>query len=116
MEQYGYFRLKTINGIFTHQEDNISFTLVVDDFGIKYNNKDDILKLINILQAKYTITQEWSEKAYLGMKLNWDYKEKTLDISMPGYVEESLRLFNQQVPDNKQDYPHPIQPIHCEKK
>ena len=56
---------------------------MVDDFGIKYNKKDDVLKFIKILQAKYTITQDGSGNAYLGMKFDWDYEEKSMGISMP---------------------------------
>ena len=35
----GYFPSKHTNGLWLHKTRNISFTLVVDDFGVKYTNK-----------------------------------------------------------------------------
>ena len=38
----------TTAGLFKHKTRDISFTLVVDDFGIKYINEADVLSLIHI--------------------------------------------------------------------
>jgi len=38
----------------------ITFTLAVDDFGIKYFNKDNANHLFSTHQDKYSITIDWS--------------------------------------------------------
>ena len=53
-----------------------TFTLVVDDFGVKYHNKTDALHIINCLKEQYTITTDWAGKLYIGITLHWDYKKK----------------------------------------
>ena len=71
----------------------IFFTLVVDNFGVRYMNKQDTENLLQVLHEKYTVTDDWSGKLYIGISLEWDYSMRTLDISMPGYVKKALELF-----------------------
>ena len=54
----------------------MNFTLVVDNFGIKYRDKKDADNLISALQSKYEVTQDWTGGLYCGIKLNWDYKTR----------------------------------------
>ena len=42
----GYFQSQTVPGFWEHKTKSIQFVLVVDDFGIKYINKDDLDHLI----------------------------------------------------------------------
>ena len=74
-------------GLFLHKTRPISFTLCVDDFGIKYTRKQDIDYLIKTIQQHYKVTIDWTGSNYLGLTLDWDYNNKTVDISMPGYIE-----------------------------
>ena len=46
-------------GLWRHVTRPISFTLVVDDFGIKYTNKEDVDHLIKCLKENYDLTQDW---------------------------------------------------------
>ena len=46
LKQYGYEKTKRTEGLFIHKTRDISCTLVVDDFGIKYTNKADVEHLI----------------------------------------------------------------------
>jgi hypothetical protein len=43
------------NSLFLHKTRDLSFTLVVDDFGIKYTNKDDVDHLIATVLDKYPL-------------------------------------------------------------
>jgi hypothetical protein len=52
------------------------FTLVVDDFGVKYVSQDDIDHLIEGIKAMYTLTEDWTGDLYCGIKLDWDYKKR----------------------------------------
>ena len=79
--------------LYKHTSRNIQFSLVVDDFGVKYNDKADADFLISILQTKYELTIDWEGKLYLGMTidLNRSNKEHTITVSMPGYIQRLLQ-------------------------
>ena len=51
----GYKPCRFTHGLHKHETRNIAFSLVVDDFGVKYTNKRDTDHLIMILQKKYPI-------------------------------------------------------------
>ena len=46
LNQEGYYQSQTVPGLWKHKTKTIQFVLVVDDFGIKYINKDDLDHLI----------------------------------------------------------------------
>jgi hypothetical protein len=69
----------------------ITFTLVVDNFGVKYVSQDDIDHLIASIKAMYTLTKDWTGDLYCGIKLDWDHKNRTINISMPGYIKRNCR-------------------------
>ena len=68
------------------------FTLVVDDFGIRYTKCCDVERLLTILCTKYrlTTTAGWTRTQYIGVTLSWDYDNHTVDLSMPGYISCAL--------------------------
>ena len=84
-----YHQSKMIPGLFHHESRPVSFCLVVDDFGIKYAGKENAEHLINTLKSKYTITIDWEAKQFCGINLTWDYKNRTVDMDMPKYVENA---------------------------
>jgi hypothetical protein len=43
--RYGYFQSQYVPGLRSHKTRPISFTLVVDDFGVKYGGKEHTLHL-----------------------------------------------------------------------
>ena len=58
------------------------FTLVVDDFGIKWHLQQHLDHLLNTLRHLYTIKTRDGSK-YLGMTLEWDYDRRKVSKSMP---------------------------------
>ncbi len=94
----GYHQKEHTPGLSVHEWQPISFSLVVDDFGIKYVGKEHAKHLIQTLETHYTISQDWEGKTYLGLTLEWDYKNKTVDLSMPGYIEKALQCFQHSAP------------------
>jgi hypothetical protein len=48
---------------------------------------------------------DWTATVYSGMTLKWDYKRRTCDISMPGYVSNVLSKFQHDVPKHPQHTP-----------
>jgi hypothetical protein len=78
------------------------FTLVVDNFGVKYVNKDNVNHLIKCLKQKYKLTKDWGGNLYCGIKLNWNCNNHTLDISMPGYIIKQLQKYKHTIPTKPQ--------------
>ena len=64
-----------------------TFTLVVDDFGVKYVGKEHVDHLIACIKEKYKLTKDWTGDLYCGINLKWNYTAQTLEISMPGYIK-----------------------------
>jgi hypothetical protein len=94
-------------GLFRHATRPITFCLVVDDFGVKYEGVENAQHLINTLQKAYTITIDWEGQTYLGMKLTWDYNQHWVDLSMPNYVDKALQRFAHPTPNKPpQDAPY----------
>ncbi len=69
------------------------FTLVVDDFGVKYVDKADVDHLVSSIKSTYSLTEDWSGNRYCGITLVWDYLRRTVDISMPGYITKKLQEY-----------------------
>jgi len=78
----------------------------VDNFGIKYIGKEHTDHLIKILEEHYTISEDWTGSAYLGLKLDWDFGNQTVDLSMPGYIKKALQCFQHPMPNRPQHAPH----------
>jgi hypothetical protein len=90
---HGYTATAHTPGLFRHATRPISFTLVVDDFGVKYVGAEHAQHLIDTLNAKYTTTTDWKGSLYCGLHLKWDYAARTVDLSMPGYVANAIHKF-----------------------
>jgi endonuclease I len=68
-------------------ETPILFSLVVDDFGIKYVGKQHADHLIQAIEQHYKSSKDWEGQLYCGITLKWDYQCHTVDLSMPGYIK-----------------------------
>ena len=85
----------------------ISCSQVVDDFGVKYIDKQHAKHTIAILEEDYSISHYWEGKRYLGLTLDWDYEIKEVMVLMPGYVKKSTQRFHYLQPKKSQDQLHP---------
>jgi hypothetical protein len=83
----------------------ISFTLVVDDFAVKYVGRQYAEHLRNALLRTYELTTDWTATVYSGMTLKWYYNKRTCDISMPGNVSNVLSKFQHDAPKHPQHTP-----------
>jgi hypothetical protein len=99
---FGYYPARHSPGLSLHKTRPIYFTLVVDDFTVKYVGKQHSEHLRNALLRTYELTTDWTAKVYSGMTVNWDYKKRTCDISMPGYVSNVLSKFQHGAPNHPQ--------------
>jgi hypothetical protein len=74
------------------------FSLVVDDFGVKYVEKENANHLLAVLSQYYPTSTDWKGTLYCGLKLQWDYTNHTVDLSIPGYVAAALAKFQHSKP------------------
>jgi hypothetical protein len=79
-----YYLARHTPGLWLHKTRTISFTLLVDDFTVKYVKRQHAEHLRNALLRTYDLTTDWTATVYSGMTLKWDYDKRTCDISMPG--------------------------------
>jgi hypothetical protein len=102
---FGYYPARHTPGLWLHKTRPILFTLVVDDFAVKYVSKEHAEHLRNALLQTYELTTDWTATVYSGMTLNWDYDKRTCNISMPGYVSNVLSKFQHDSPKHPQHTP-----------
>jgi hypothetical protein len=57
-------------------------------------------------QKNYNISSDWNGGAYCGSKLDWDYKKRTVDLSMPGYIKAALYKYQLPAPACPEHAPH----------
>jgi hypothetical protein len=92
-----YFPSEHTSGLWLHKTRDISFTLVVDDFGVKYTNKADVLHLKSVIDCA-----DWTGNRFIGVHLDWNYKARMLKASILGYVKIALLQFQHE--ETKQQY------------
>jgi hypothetical protein len=108
LEPRGYVPCKHTYGLWRDTKSDLMFTLVVDDFGIRYTKKADAKRLMDTLKLQYKVSKDWEGSRYIGFTLKWDYIGRTVELSMPGYVERALLRFAHPAPTRTQDSPqHP---------
>jgi hypothetical protein len=102
---FGYYPAHHNPGLWLNKTRPISCTLVVDNFAVKYVGKQHPEHLRNALLRTYELTTDWTATVYSGMTLKWDYKHRTCDISMPGYVSNVSSKFQHDAPKHQQHTP-----------
>jgi hypothetical protein len=69
LAKVGYHQSKIIPGLWMHKTRKICFTLVGDNFPIKYTKLEDAQHLIDALKKDYTITIDWDATKYIGLTI-----------------------------------------------
>ena len=110
LNKHGYYQSKLVPGLWSHKTRPIQFTLVVDDFGVKYVGKEHAIHLQKVLEEHYKVTSDWTGTRYVGIHLHWDYLKGQVHLYMPGYVKKALKQFQHQL-RKKQHQPSPHTPI-----
>jgi hypothetical protein len=62
--------------------------------------------LIASIKSTYKLTKDWMGNLYCGISLDWDYINRTVDISMPGYIKKKLQEYNHVLPGRMQACPY----------
>jgi len=107
LNEHGYHQSKLVPGLWKHEWRPIQLTLVVDDFGVKYVGKEHALHLQQTLEHHYKVTKDWAGTRYIGITLDWDYANRKVHLSMPGYVKKALKQFQHIKRAKQQHAPYP---------
>ncbi|KAL7476354.1 hypothetical protein ACHAW6_002224, partial [Cyclotella cf. meneghiniana] len=107
----GYYQCQFTPGLWRHKWRPITFSLVVDDFGVKTIGLSHAKHLKTTLQKYYKISVDWTGNLFCGISLQWDYNNHTVDLSMPGYIEKALQRFQHAPPEQPQHAPYKSAPI-----
>ena len=94
-----YFEYKTLTKI--HGEPSYE--------GIK-KNKDDLDHFLGSLEKHYEYHFDPTGSHYIGLSLNWDYPNQTVELSMPKYVDKLLHRIGHPKPKSPQLSPHEYLP------
>eukprot|EP00804_Cyclotella_cryptica_P025442 CCRYP_017212-RB/>CCRYP_017212-RB protein AED:0.32 eAED:0.32 QI:0/-1/0/1/-1/1/1/0/471 len=111
LNKHGYQQSKLVPGLWSHKWRPIWFTLVVDDFGVKYVGKEHALHLKSVIESYYPLSTDWTGNRYIGIRLDWDYNNRKVHLSMPGYKAKALKQFHHKPPSEPQHSPFPTKPI-----
>ena len=92
LAQHGYHETATLC-LFRHASNGTAFTLVVDDFGVKYATPEGAQHLIHTLRLLYVITIDWSGATYIVFTIKFNKQEQSVSVTMPGYIDKVLQRF-----------------------
>ena len=110
LAKHGYYEVRHTTGYWRHVWCPIDFTLVVDDFGMGYEDNEHTLHLLRTLRQYYKeVSVDWTSTLYGGITLKWDYLKRTCELSMPRYVQQALNKFQFGLnrTNKATDAPHP---------
>ena len=79
---------------------------MVDNFRVKYSGIEHAHHLYAALRENYEVTTDWAGKLFVGITLDWDYKNRTVTMSMPGYIKKALHKFQHKQPTKPEHSPH----------
>jgi hypothetical protein len=110
LAKYGYRPTQHTHGLWKHDTCPVSFSLVVDDFGVKYVGREHAEHLMACIKKNYQISSDWKGSAYCGLTLEWDYSNRTVDLYMPGYIKAALQKYQHPAPTRPEHAPHKWNP------
>jgi hypothetical protein len=82
----------------------------VEDFGVKYVGREHAEHLMACIKNNYEISSNWKGSAYCGLTLEWDYNNRTVDLSVPGYINAALHKYQHPAPTRPEHAPHKWNP------
>ena len=92
LSDHGYVETRTPM-LFRHISRSITFTLVVDDFAVKYDSPSDLDHLLSCLHTKYALKTHRTGPSYtyLGYTIDYGRPHRTMTLSMPNYIPNLLK-------------------------
>ena len=71
---------------------------------------------MDIINQHYKFTVDNKGTQYLGITLEWDYNNRMVRLSMPGYVPKALKWFGHEPPPRLQEQPYQCFPTNYRAK
>ena len=105
LNEHGYHQSKLVPGLWKHKWRPIQCTIVVYDFGVKYDGEEHTFHLKKKLQIHYKVTTDWTGKRYIRITIDWYYVKRQFHLSMPSYVDKALKQFQHSKPTKPQHSP-----------
>ena len=68
---------------------------------------ENLQHLTTVLREHYEISIDRTGSRYIGIHFDWDYEQRKVHLSMPGYVKKALTWFQYFPPNKPQNQPHP---------
>ena len=107
LAKHGFTPSQHTPGLWKHRSKTIQFTLVVDDFGVKYDGNQEANYLIKVLWEHYeALSVDWECEIFCSIKLDLDYKKRTVNLIMSGYMAKVLQRFLHPIPKIPEHHPH----------
>ena len=94
LKLYGHEPMSCTLGLWADEDQNIAFTLVVDDFGVKHSSMQNLYHLTKALKDKHNNTIDHSGGLHIGVTLKWKHKKHEVHYSMSTYYSSILKLFS----------------------
>jgi hypothetical protein len=107
LKKHGYCQSQTTPGLWKQDTRPISFSLVVDNFGVKYVGVENEQHLLDSVQQYYKCSCDWEGECYCRLTIKWDYQGQKVHLLMPGYLPKALTHFCHPTPTTPQDQPYP---------
>eukprot|EP00804_Cyclotella_cryptica_P009897 CCRYP_014166-RA/>CCRYP_014166-RA protein AED:0.44 eAED:0.44 QI:0/-1/0/1/-1/1/1/0/170 len=107
----GYYQCECTPGLWRHKWRPIMFTLIVDDFGVKYIGEHHAHHLRDTIKEFYDLTENWKGDLYAGINLAWNYSNRTCRLSMEDYIDAVLTKYIHQRPKRPVLSPYKAAPI-----
>jgi hypothetical protein len=80
--------------------------LCFENFGMKYIGQEHAKHLLQVYNMHYKCSQDWDSMKYLGMDIDWDYKQRKVHVLMLEYVPKTLMRFQHKAPSTPQHQPY----------
>jgi hypothetical protein len=80
---FGYYPARHTPGLWLHKTRQISFTLVGDEWAVKYVGKQHAEHLRNALLQTYDLTMDWTAMVCSGVNLKWITKREHATFPCP---------------------------------
>ena len=77
----------------------------MDDFEFKFKGDTHTNHLVKTMEKYYDVTVDSKGELYVDIKIEWDYKKRTLDTQIPNFTPKVLNKYQHQNPAKPQHAP-----------
>jgi hypothetical protein len=98
LSNHGHAPIPNTPGLWKYETRPLTFTLVIDHCRVKYIGRENAENFKNALKENYMVSTDWKGALYCVISLDWDYEQRTVQLSMPNYIQQALHNFQQNTP------------------